>query len=368
MRNRLSLLGTWLGTAACAAALLIPTDAAAQIGADPPNVDKATAESAPLFSSIEPLKLTLVADFKQLRRDRDHESEYRAAKIVLPSGDSLPLQVQTRGNFRLNKKNCTFPPLRLNFKKGEVGGTLFEAQDKLKLVVTCQETKAESDQHIFLEYLAYRVYNQITDMSFRARLAEMTYVDTSGDKEPFTRWAFMIEDFDHMVARAGWHKLKLPQVPPEYIDPDQMMQVEMFHYLIGSTDWDPFLAEPHEPNECCHNQRPIGDMAGPVYTIPYDFDMAGLVNAPYAVPDKSLSIRKVRDRLYRGLCRPQAEIQPTLDLFNSKKDAIYGVFDEVAALDPAVKAESIKYLDEFFATIGDNRRVDRELTRKCRKL
>jgi hypothetical protein len=351
---------------ATAALILATTPLSAQVGAEDPSVDSATAANSPLYSSLEPLELTLIADFKQIRKDRDQDSELREALMVLPNGDTTALQIQTRGKFRLNKRNCNFPPIRLDFKRGDMDGTVFESQNRLKLVSPCKDDKDEYDQYVLQEYLVYRIHNTLTDMSFRARLARMTFVDSSGDKEPFTKWTFIIENDDFLAARTSWKILNLPQVPPEYIDPDQMMRTEVFQYLVGNTDWNPNQPSPSDPADCCHNQKNIGSMAGPVFSISYDFDFTGIVDAEYADPPKEVGVRKVRDRINRGWCRASGELQPTFDLFNSKKAEIYAVYDEVSALDPEVKQETIEYLDEFFAVINDPKEIRDEFERKCR--
>lgn len=37
--------------------------------------------------------------------------------------------------------------------------------------------------------------------------------------------------------------------------------------------------------------------------VPYDFDWASLVNAPYAIPNAKLDLESIHDRLYRGYLR-----------------------------------------------------------------
>ena len=39
-------------------------------------------------------------------------------------------------------------------------------------------------------------------------------------------------------------------------------------------------------------------------TVPYDFDHAGIVNAPYAQPAEELQMSSIRQRRYRGYCMP----------------------------------------------------------------
>ena len=42
--------------------------------------------------------------------------------------------------------------------------------------------------------------------------------------------------------------------------------------------------------------------------MPFDFDYAGLVDAHYAVTAKALNLPSVRERLYRGPCQSEAEL------------------------------------------------------------
>ena len=140
-----------------------------------------------LFASYDVLALTLEADFEQLKKDRDQESEEREGKIILMGDgerkDPINIQVKTRGKFRLERKNCSFPPLRLNFPGDGLEGTVMEGQDKLKLVTHCRDN-GTYEQNVLEEYLAYRMYNLFTDLSLRARLARVTYVDSRGKDDP----------------------------------------------------------------------------------------------------------------------------------------------------------------------------------------
>ena len=144
-RACVALVGSILiGTAALS--IVPPAFAQEATGGEATPIDSATIANLPLFASRDILELTLIADFKQLRKDRKEENEYRPAQLVLPGGDTLKLKVRTRGNFRLNKRNCNFPPLRLNFKPRGTEGTVFENQDKVKLVAHCQDRKDEYAQ------------------------------------------------------------------------------------------------------------------------------------------------------------------------------------------------------------------------------
>ena len=159
-----------------------------------------------LFSSNEPVEFVLEANWDELDGDRDQESEERPGQVhwTSPSGEeiTIPIEVKTRGNFRLRKSTCSSPPLRLDFPGTGTEGTLFHGQDKIKLVSHCRN-RDNFEQNLLEEYLAYRIYNLLTDISFRVRLARITYVDSMGNADPVTRMAFLIEDEDAMADRLG---------------------------------------------------------------------------------------------------------------------------------------------------------------------
>ena len=105
--------------------------------------------------------------------------------------------------------------------------------------------------------------------------------------------------------------------------------------------------------------RPVTDSISFPYTVPYDFDFAGLVNAHYAIPAPELSITSVRERLYRGFPRKMEEIQRVLDLFREKKEAINNLIMNFELLSLRYRKEMIDYLDDFYKTIESKSLVKR---------
>ena len=86
----------------------------------------------------------------------------------------LPITLTARGITRLRDDICSFPPLRVEFNSPPPPGSLFERQGRLKLVTHCR-TAADHQQKILLEYAAYRIFNLLTPVSFRARLAQVIF-------------------------------------------------------------------------------------------------------------------------------------------------------------------------------------------------
>ena len=86
--------------------------------------------------------------------------------------------------------------------------------------------------------------------------------------------------------------------------------------MIGNTDWSEVAG---------HNVEVLG-IGGVALPVPYDFDFSGIVEAPYAVPGRSLSIKTVQDRLYRGWCRGNLDPEPILELFRAAETDIMALY------------------------------------------
>ncbi len=332
------------------------------------------AESAPLFASHDVLEITLEADFHTIRREdrSDEDSEERPAVMrwTNPDGtvETQDIQVQTRGIFRLMRRNCDFPPLRLNVKKGPVEGTLFEGQDKLKLVSPCRLGQDYWQQYVLAEYLVYRMFNLLSPMSFRVRLARVTFTDTSGEDDAFTRMAFLIEDDDALATRIGGWKVPWEnpeaQFDPRILDKRQAILMDVFQYMIGNTDWSGVQM---------HNVELIHSPPMLYATVPYDFDFSGIVDARYANPDASLDIRSVRDRLFRGFCpedmnRSAEDYEAIYEEFRQKKDELYDLWRNQEGMEEDRVERTLDYLDDFYEILDDPRQVQVRMINRCRRL
>ena len=179
-------------------------------------------------------------------------------------------------------------------------GSLFAGQRRLKLVTHCRA--AESFQQVVLmEYATYKLYNQLTPMSIRARLAKIDYVATNG-APIVSRIGFFLEDIDDVARRNGLREAKMgSRIPVSSLSPVDSGRVGVFEYMIGNLDWA-MQAGPAGDN-CCHNTLPIGPGPSGLVPVPYDWDFSGLVDAPYATPPDSINVTSVRQRRYRGFCR-----------------------------------------------------------------
>jgi hypothetical protein len=114
-------------------------------------------------------------------------------------------------------------------------------------------------------------------------------------------------------------------------------------------------------------RRPEGDHL----PIPYDFDFSGVISATYASVDPSLSIQRVRQRLYRGYCgyKPD-DFAKVFSTFNEKKNAIYALYtDSIGARLPKHTVEgTLKYFDDFYDTINNPKKAKSAILDACVKV
>lgn len=314
------------------------------------------AEQRHLFAETEPFPFTLQADFKAINKDRNPESKNDYPGLLTFDGPGGPtllhVKLRPRGHFRRRATSCEFIPVRVEFEKAEVKGTIFDGQKTLKLVTHCNNDKVY-EQYILREYAVYRVMNLLTPMSFRARLAHPSYVqgkpgdavraDSAGAAKPFqTRIGMFIEDQDDVARRAEARVMEIPRVTFKELEQDPLSVVMVFEYMIGNTDFSIFAL---------HNVKLLRTQDRKVYVVPYDFDLSGLVHTSYAAPTPGLGQLTVRDRVYRGPCRPETEIQPILERFRAHKDEVFAVYDSLRDLDADYRNDAKDYLQQFYSTI-----------------
>lgn len=318
----------------------------------------------PLFASDALLELTFQADLKTLFKDRDStKAQWHAATLTYRDASGAPvalaIKAKTRGHWRLKPSQCDFPPLRLDFPKEQPGSSPFAGQDKLKLTTPCRGKSAEYEQYVLREFLVYKIYNYLTPLSFRARLARITYADSAGRSDTLTRYSFFVEDQRKMAERNGGGILETQGARFADLDFDQVGLVSAFEYLIGGTDWSVYGL---------HNIRLVKSNQGDkIVPVPYDFDWTGIVWTRYSFPDSRLPIKTVRQRLYRGQCRTPEQWAPVLARFNEQKDAIYALYDRLPDLDPKYGKQTKQYLDDFYRIIDEPKAVRREFIAACRE-
>ena len=309
-----------------------------------------------LFLSDEVISMELRTDFSAILKSRTEDPEYYDGEMIYydQGGRSVKLSVRVsaRGNFRRDPANCAFPPLYVEFRKNEVKNTLFGNHDRLKLVTPCQREK-----EVIEEYIIYKMYNQVTEQSMKARLAKVRYFDTESGKELFERHSFFLED-KNQIAERNNAVLRDRFITPVDLSRDNYKKMAFFQYLTGNIDWyiqsrkNILIMQPD-------------DTSSKPFAVPYDFDLAGFVNPEYSkprgVPAKQLSEKRV----YRGLCYTDEEFTDIFTFYENLRPGFESIIKNMGLLSKSDRRQMLRYVNHFYAVIKNKDLVKREFLTVC---
>lgn len=319
---------------------------------------EASAKGLPdsLFLSDDVLYLEIRTDFKAILKDRSGDAVYQEGEIRYPGKGNgfiaIPVRVAPRGNFRLKPENCSFPPLLLNFKKEDVKNTLFDKQDKLKLVTPCREEK-----EVIEEYIIYRMYQEVTHLSLKVRLAVVRYIDAESDSLLFTGHSFFIEDKERAAKRLGatvYDKM----VTPFDLDHDSFRKLAFFQFMIGNKDW--YVSSRHN----IIIMMPDNNSEKP-FAVPFDFDFSGMINAAYTKAKGSSPEPSPARRLYKGLCYTSGELEEVFKFFRQLKPKFISLVKESKLISRYDKNEITDYISYFYYLSKSKSLIKEEITDKC---
>lgn len=295
-----------------------------------------------IFNGEEPLAINLYFDIRHFKKKK-YQGKYQPATVTFYSNDSLlvekKIKIKARGNFR--RSHCVFPPFWLNIKKKDLSDTSLYEYKKLKVVSHCKSV-GSYPQYILKEYLVYKMYNVITDYSFRARLFKINYIDISKKDKKYSAWAIITEPEQMLADRMNYYVLKSDKIGIKMADTLHTDVLTFFHYMIGNHDFS--VAGRH------NIKLLIAKVVNQIYPIPvpYDFDYCGFVNASYALPGENLDIKSVTDRYYLGVCRTEEEYDRALQVLVDKKPELIQLIEEFEYLDSKTKTEALDYIHSFF--------------------
>lgn len=309
-----------------------------------------TSTSRQFFESIlrdDTLAMKLESDFKALQKNKGTK-DYQPAILYFTdnTGKKTSLEIEIRPRGKMRRRLCDIPPLKIRLPgKGEDPRTL-------KMVTFCKDSP-KYEQYLLREYFAYKLYNMLTDVSFRVQLVKMYFKDTNGEDAPSESFAILIENEKDLVKRVNGFTLPDGAAEPDNLRTQEVEIFCLFQYMIGNTDWFPITS---------HNLKILG-LDGKNYPVlvPYDFDYSGLVNAPYATSDKRLELVDVTNRYYQGMKRETSETLQTFGLFLSKKADVMGFCEKFPYFDGKSRKHVVKYLREFYEIIEQPRRYKQEI-------
>lgn len=317
----------------------------------PINAQELVLKSKEFFAKETPVDVTINTNLKRLNSNRKN-MPFQSGTITWHNPDGTGdvtenISIRLRGNFR--KENCGMASLMLDFKDS-TKKSKFRKLGKVKMVAPC-ESGNEYQQYIFKEYLIYKMYNLVTDASFKVRMLHVTLQDSLKAKKNFKQYAFLIEPVNELEKRNGWVEEENKKFNTEQTNRANSTLFFLFQYMVGNTDWSiPYY----------HNTKlffPKDSAQTRPYVVGYDFDFSGLVNAPYAVPPETTGLKYVTERFYMGYVRTMNELRQAASVFIAKENDIYNLVKQSEYLGDKEKWEMKAYLEEFFETIKNDERM-----------
>lgn len=308
-------------------------------------------ETDQFFAKETPVDVTLNTNLKRLNSNRKN-TPYQSGTITWhnPAGTgdiTENINLKLRGNFR--RENCSMASLMLDFKD-DAKKSRFRKLGKVKMVAPCS-SGYEYEQYVLQEFLIYKMYNLLTDESFKVRLLQLTIQDSLKAKKHFKQFAFVIEPVKELAKRKAWVEEEKMKFYTEQTNRETSTIVFLFQYMVGNTDW----AIP-----IYHNIKlffPKDSAKIRPYVVPYDFDFSGLVNAPYASPPESTGLTLVTERYYMGYPRTMEEIKVAAAKFLAKEQEIFDLVKQFEYLGNKQKSNMALFLKEFFELIKDEEKM-----------
>ncbi len=320
------------------------------------------AETSLLFQNQLPLSMQLKFSIKDIKK-YTNDSTYIKSKLFYKnetvSWDSIKIKLRARGSYR--RENCYFVPLKLKLKKSITKGTLFEGNNKLKVVLPCLVEKY-NDDFVVKEYMAYKLYEIISPYHFKTRLANIELLEERGQRiKKHDLKGILIEDIDNVANRFNGKEIDR-SIHPMNLDTITAIQISFFQYLIGNTDFS--LKYQHNEKLLFIDNKYI--------SIPYDFDMSGLVNSSYAVVSNiqniPLSITEVTQRLYKGYKRDELLLQEVRQDYMTHKTQIFIAIDNLKKFfnDPKQFYEAKKFIVDFYEILESDKKFEKYFMDRAR--
>ena len=327
----------WYIIAICLRAITSQAQTATNAINNPPSIFD-------LMHFQEVLEAELTTDITALKADR-FTDDYRPATLTFldQQGQLQKWELKTRLRGKFRRIRCEeMPPLKLKFKKSDLAEAGLSSFNDMKLVSFCMSDLDEAEKLLKREYLAYKLYNELSEYSFRVQLLNIVYRD-SKTNETSEQWAFLIEDLAQLRSRFNAEKCDdcfMRQASEFQVT--ELNKVAVFQYMIGNSDWSPGTLR--------NIKLLIKD--NKFIPVPYDFDFSGLVNSSYAIPNVNYGLRSVTDRAYLGLVDP-SELNETLDFYRNKRADLLQVIKDMKLLKGADRSEAALYLKSFFRDMNE---------------
>lgn len=304
--------------------------------------------------SVGTLEMRLETDLKALMKGKTNEKYQPAVlKYKNPDGTAKEYTVEVKARGKTRKDICLHPPIKLKIKKSTLTAEGYLPHNEMKIVWECKPSGA-FEQFIYVEYLAYRLYNLISPASFRTKLIKIDLVDSKNPDKVSEKIGFIVEDEEQLAERLEANLMAERPSNTRQFARQHFLNFVLYEYMIGNTDW---------AFGNSHNTRFYEHISSKkVIPVPYDFDYSGMVNAPYAVPHESLPIKNVRERYFKGGTVNGPEGMILRQHFLDRKNAVLDFVKNCAFLDKFHRDDVLSYLSDFYKELEDERTFSKIIT------
>ncbi|MCF8235526.1 MAG: hypothetical protein K9G67_11805 [Bacteroidales bacterium] len=309
-----------------------------------------------LFNHKKPLKVKFQADFNAIFQDKTDSAVYHPGSMKIKFPDEtyeFSIELKTRGHYR--RDHCSFPPLKVNFKKEDIKGTPFEGSDKIKMVTHCNTDDPEADQNVLTEYLIYKIYNILTDTSFRVALMKAVYKPATKNMNRVSQYAFFIEKTNMVEDRHGLKEFEPEHTQAGRYNKDNFCLVSLFMFMIRNTDWNALIPQ---------NIKLLAAMKEDQFVIvPYDFDLSKWVNPHYAPYNKMDHMELTP--MIKGYCHDYDDFSRAIQVFNKNRNEIVKLIDGFAYLKNKRKETLLETIDDFYNIINNRVLFEENFNNYC---
>jgi len=163
-----------------------------------------------------------------------------------------------------------------------------------------------------------------------------------------------------MAKRNMSYLIEKEKLSPQYTQKEYFLKMAVFQYMIGNTDWSVQYQQNIKLITVDSTSLPV--------TVPYDFDHAGIVRAPYANPAPELQMSSTLERRYRGYCMSDMnQFTTVFETFNQLKNDFYAIYKGNSLLSKSYLNQTLKFLDQFYETINDPKKAAKAFNYPCDK-
>ncbi len=284
-------------------------------------------------------------------------SNYRKEESVTPSQvtinfgeEQLTFSANLKPGGKSRRKICSNPPIKINLHKADLENTGFLPEhDKLKIVFQCDDSNTKA-QTIKIEKCIYDLHNIITPYSHQAKLIS---VKTSNKKKYIS--GILLESREDLSLRVGISEIEVGTIATEVLDRSEYVKMCLFQFMIANTDWSA---------RKMHNSKLYNNLESDTYiTIPYDFDLAGIINNDYAVTSEKIPISKVTQRYFMDKKISLEELKTGIQYYLDIENEIILHCQNISYLSDNTKIRVEKFIHNFYKIIKNDKLVARMLKR-----